>query len=73
MAAYNSRGNVFNELWVSMEMVLANKIAVLLLAGPLALIGDGLGFLGEAPCFALAGIALIPCAERYEQREIFFP
>jgi hypothetical protein len=34
--------------------------------GPLALLGDQTGILGEAPCFALSGIALIPCAERYE-------
>lgn len=63
MAAEN-RGNIFAELWVSSEMIMANKISILLIAGPLALLGDGLGFLGDAPVFTLAGIALIPCAER---------
>ena len=55
---------IFRNIWVSVELVLANKISWLLLCGPIALLGDALGFLGEATCFALSGIALIPCAER---------
>jgi hypothetical protein len=53
------------EVWASSEQVLSTKLSWLLLLGPIALIGDRMGFLGEAACFTLSGIALIPCAERY--------
>lgn len=52
------------ELVSSSELLLDNKLNWLLLMGPLALLGDATGLLGEAGCFALAGMALIPCAER---------
>ena len=57
--------NLANEVWLSSELLLSNKLSWLLILGPIALVGDYTGFLGEAMCFALSGIALIPCAERY--------
>ncbi|KAL3911161.1 MAG: hypothetical protein SGILL_007391 [Bacillariaceae sp.] len=63
-----SGGNFFmelsRELMGSSELLFNNKLNWLLLLGPLALVGDATGFLGEAACFAFSGIALIPCAER---------
>ena len=35
--------------------------------GPIAVLGDASGVLGESICFICAGIAMIPCAERYVQ------
>jgi hypothetical protein len=62
------RGNFFSnlsrELMNSSELLFNNKLNWLLLLGPVALVGDATGFLGEAACFAFSGIALIPCAER---------
>ncbi|GKZ00743.1 hypothetical protein MPSEU_001026200 [Mayamaea pseudoterrestris] len=55
------------EFWHSVDLILwtgGNKLTWLILGGPLAVIGDSSGILGEAPCFILAGLALIPCAER---------
>lgn len=56
-----------HEIWVSSELLFSNKLSWLLILGPIALIGDSTQMLGEAACFALSGIALIPCAERYVQ------
>jgi len=56
--------SVFQEVWNSSELLFSNKIAWLLLFGPLALFGDATKILGEPMCFAFSGIALIPCAER---------
>ena len=64
--------NLANEVWMSSELLLSNKLSWLLILGPIALVGDYTGFLGEAMCFALSGIALIPCAERYVPVVIFF-
>lgn len=55
---------MLQELWSSTELIFSNKITWLLVLGPLALIGDATGILGEPLCFAFSGIALIPCAER---------
>jgi Ca2+:H+ antiporter len=55
---------LLQELWISTDMLFQSKLTWLLLLGPLALFGDATGFFGEALCFACAGIALIPCAER---------
>jgi hypothetical protein len=52
------------EVWSSSELLFQNRITWLLILGPLALVGDATGILGEAACFTLSGIALIPCAER---------
>jgi hypothetical protein len=54
-----------HEVWTSSELLFSNKLSWLLILGPVALVGDSTGYLGEAACFALSGIALIPCAERY--------
>jgi len=63
-----SSGNFFadlsRELVYSSELLFNNKLNWLLLLGPVALLGNAMGFLGEAVCFAFSGIALIPCAER---------
>jgi len=56
--------NVLQELWRSSSLLFYNKISWLLLLGPVALIGDSTKIMGEAFCFALSGMALIPCAER---------
>lgn len=55
---------LLQELWSSTEQIFSNKITWLLVMGPIALIGDATGWLGEPICFAFSGIALIPCAER---------
>jgi hypothetical protein len=52
------------ELVSSSELLFHNKLNWLLLLGPVALLGDATGWLGEPICFAFSGIALIPCAER---------
>jgi hypothetical protein len=55
---------LFQEVWSSSELLFQNRITWLLILGPVALLGDATGTLGEAACFTLSGIALIPCAER---------
>ena len=52
------------EAYISLRLVGNNKLNWLLLCGPIALIGSSSGILGEASCFCLSGMALIPCAER---------
>jgi len=56
--------SLLQEMWFSTEKIFSNKITWLLVLGPVALIGDATGLLGEPICFACSGIALIPCAER---------
>lgn len=56
--------DLIKDLFVSSGVVLNNKLNWLLILGPIALVGDALGFLNEALCFAFSGLALIPCAER---------
>ena len=58
--------SLLQEGWHSVDTILfsGGKITWLILGGPLAVLGDSTGLLGEAPCFVLAGLALIPCAER---------
>ena len=57
--------DLIKDLFASSGVVLNNKLNWLLILGPIALVGDALGFLNEALCFAFSGLALIPCAERY--------
>ena len=64
--------DLIKDLFVSSGVVLNNKLNWLLILGPVALLGDALGFLNEALCFAFSGLALIPCAERYVVVAIFF-
>ena len=56
------------ELWASTEYIFQSKLTWLLILGPIAIVGDSLGILGAATCFAFSGIALIPCAERYVKK-----
>ena len=56
--------SLYDEVWKSSSMLSQTKVSWLLVAGPLALFGDATGIFGEALCFSLSGIALIPCAER---------
>ena len=53
----------------SFKIVADNKLNWLLLCGPVAFLGSYYEVLGEASCFCLSGIALIPCAERYVLEE----
>ena len=55
------------EIWQSTELLFQSKLTWLLLFGPIAVIGDSSGLIGEAVCFTCAGLALIPCAERCVQ------
>ena len=65
MAPRKSEATILmEELWASTDLIFQNKLTWLLLVGPVAIAGDSLGLLSEATCFALSGIALIPCAER---------
>ena len=54
----------WDEVWASTELLFQSKLTWLLLMGPIAVLGDATGFVGEATCFTCAGLALIPCAER---------
>ena len=54
----------WDEIWQSTELLFQSKLTWLLLFGPIAVIGDSTGIIGEAACFTCAGLALIPCAER---------
>jgi hypothetical protein len=54
----------WEEVWVSTELLFQSRLTWLLVLGPIALLGDSTGFVGEATCFTCAGLALIPCAER---------
>ena len=56
---------IIQDFWYSSGLVLNNKLNWLLVLGPIALVGDAMGWLGETACFAFSGLALIPCAERY--------
>lgn len=49
---------------MSTDLLFQTKITWLLILGPVALVGDATGLLGEALCFTCSGLALIPCAER---------
>lgn len=51
-------------MWTSTDLLFQTKLTWLLILGPVALIGDATGALGEAICFICSGLALIPCAER---------
>jgi tyrosyl-tRNA synthetase len=56
--------DITKDLYHSSGLVMNNKLNWLLIMGPIALLGDATGLLGETACFAFSGIALIPCAER---------
>jgi hypothetical protein len=61
----------FSELLQSTEHIFfQNRLTLLMTLGPMAIVGDSLGFLGEELSFLMAGIALIPCAERYARGNV---
>jgi Ca2+/H+ antiporter len=51
-----------DELWQSSDAIFQNHLSWFLITGPIAILGQNV--FSEATCFALAGLALIPCAER---------
>jgi Ca2+/H+ antiporter len=53
------------ELWTSTDLLFQSKLTWLLVLGPIAVVGELTETLGPASCFMFAGMALIPCAERY--------
>jgi hypothetical protein len=53
------------ELWTSTDLLFQSKLTWLLVLGPIAVVGELTETLGPASCFVFAGMALIPCAERY--------
>jgi len=52
------------ELWASTDILFENRATYLLLLGPIAVVGQATQIFGEALCFILSGISLIPLAER---------
>lgn len=57
--------NLWDEFSVSLKIVLWSRLNLLFfISSPIIVIGTQLDLLNEASCFILAGIALIPCAER---------
>ena len=55
--------NLHNECIKSTEIIFSSRLNWLLIGGPLALIGKSANF-DESLCFILAGLALVPLAER---------
>lgn len=64
VGVFETMMDLITDLWESKDIVMNNKLNWLLILGPIALLGDAMGFLGETLCFAFSGLALIPCAER---------
>jgi len=57
--------NLWNELALSLKIVLWSRLNLLFfICSPIIVIGTKFHLLNEASCFILAGLALIPCAER---------
>ena len=56
--------SLFEELRASADIVFSSRYNWLLILGPIAVVGEASGILGEAACFAFSGLALIPLAER---------
>ena len=56
--------SISEEFLKSLRLMMDAKLNILLICGPLAFIGSFFGIFGEALCFCLAGLALIPMAER---------
>lgn len=63
----NSCSILRHEILISTELIFRSRLTWLLLFGPIALIGKttpGILIFGESGCFILAGLTLIPLAER---------
>jgi hypothetical protein len=56
---------LLKELGASTEVIFRTRLTWMLLFGPAAVLANAIGFVSETLAFALAGLALIPCAERY--------
>ena len=54
-----------SELGRSTEVIFRTKLIWMLALGPLAILADFSGMVSDTVCFCFAGLALIPCAERY--------
>ncbi|KAL7522424.1 hypothetical protein ACHAWX_007110 [Stephanocyclus meneghinianus] len=59
----NRFDNLRQECLLSTELIFRKKLNWLLVFAPIAILGKS-GLLGESSCFVLAGLALIPLAER---------
>lgn len=59
-----SQNATINEILTSLRLILNSKLNVLLVCGPLVVMGSTFKIFGEALCFCLAGLALVPLAER---------
>jgi len=55
--------NIQNDILLSTNLIFKSKLTWLLIFGPVALVGKT-GIFGESVCFILAGLTLIPLAER---------
>jgi Ca2+/H+ antiporter len=53
-----------DELWASTDLIFQSRFTVLLILGPIAVVGNATDLLGPAACFTFSGISLIPLAER---------
>lgn len=62
----SSKQPFFQELLASTDVLFRPKLSWLLVLGLIAVFGSKMNILGEATCFMLSGVALIPCAERYD-------
>ena len=63
----SSSSIIRHEILVSTELIFRSRLTWLLIFGPIALIGKsapGILIFGESGCFILAGLTLIPLAER---------
>jgi hypothetical protein len=61
-----SSSSFITEIWKSSDQIFfSSRITWLLALGPAAIFGESSGVLNEHWVFLLAGLALIPCAERY--------
>lgn len=56
--------SLIDELRSSTDIVFQSRYNWLLVLGPIAVLGEASGMLGEAACFSFSGLALIPLAER---------
>ena len=55
--------NIQHDILISTNLIFKSKLTWLLMFGPIALVGKT-GIFGESVCFILAGLTLIPLAER---------
>jgi hypothetical protein len=61
----NWYSGLLKELGASTKVIFQTRLTWMLLFGPAAVLANSIGFVSQTLAFALAGLALIPCAERY--------